>query len=235
MNPAIVGALIGAIPGTLAAGLTTWAAVRAGYVNLEQTRQALKADHDRWLREKRADVYVDLLRFVREADRNRFLLLRSQEATDDIRHSVQARRDVYVTPETQELFAQGAAYASDEAYAAFAKTWRSDQKVWRLASKSLETGYLDIDHELDEAMADADKKFNDFRLIVRHDLQETSGRGELPSDDAWRQVKRTLQARDQQFSGVKTALTSIRSGNRSGAALGYSNCGGLQRSGPTGI
>lgn len=60
MNPAILGALIGTIPGTLAAGQTAWVSMRSSRVSQEQARLTLKADHDRWLRERRADVYVEM-------------------------------------------------------------------------------------------------------------------------------------------------------------------------------
>src|SRR5437660_175493 len=114
MNPAILGALIGAIPGTLAAGLATWASVRSSGISLQQTRITLAANHDRWLLEKRADVYLDLLQFTQDAKRRRFVTLEPKEITDKVRNAIQAGIDIYTAPETQLLVARTFAYVSSD-------------------------------------------------------------------------------------------------------------------------
>jgi hypothetical protein len=68
MNPAILGALIGAIPGTIAASLTTWTSIRISNANQAQTTLTLTSEHAKWLREKRSEVYVDLLTHVNKAE-----------------------------------------------------------------------------------------------------------------------------------------------------------------------
>jgi hypothetical protein len=65
LNPIVLGALIGAIPALLAGALSTWAAVRGGRVSLERTELTLRADHERWLREKRCDLYIEMIKFLR--------------------------------------------------------------------------------------------------------------------------------------------------------------------------
>jgi hypothetical protein len=164
MNPVVLGALIGVIPGTLAAGLATWSSTRSAHL-------ALAADHDRWLREKRADVYVDMLQFVREAEMRRHAIFVSNEVSSDIRHAIQEGYETYRRAETQQLVARIYAYTSNNATAAFFVVWYSDQGLWRLAEDNIEGKSLKISDELEQAKEDADKGTKDFYQSARNDLQ----------------------------------------------------------------
>src|SRR5262249_43101189 len=77
MNAAILGALIGAIPGTVAAVLATWASVKSGRFAMEQAQLASSAEHANWLRDKRSDLYVEGIRFLHEASVWRARLIRA--------------------------------------------------------------------------------------------------------------------------------------------------------------
>jgi hypothetical protein len=136
VNPVITGALIGAIPGTLAAGLTMWAAIHSNRFNLRQTSLILEAEHDRWLREKRADVYVDILQYARGAEVRRISLQTS--LTDPLKRTniINEGRERYWAPETQTIIARANAYASPQVANAFGRVWDSDQEVWAFAENS---------------------------------------------------------------------------------------------------
>jgi hypothetical protein len=89
MNPVILGAIIGAVPGALAAALGTWAAVRAGKVNLSQTQLTLATEHQQWLRNKRSEVYVDLLAHAEQLFTRRLRIVhRLCDITGDDRREV---------------------------------------------------------------------------------------------------------------------------------------------------
>jgi hypothetical protein len=60
-------------------------------------------DHNRWLREKRADAYVEMMQFVRVAGLHRDALFRTHEITDEVRRMVRERRDTYSSPELGKL------------------------------------------------------------------------------------------------------------------------------------
>ena len=84
MNPAVLGALIGAVPGTLAAALTTWAAVRAANTGVSQAQLTLVTEHHQWLRDKRSEVYVDLLTHAEQLfTRRHAFISQLQEITNE--------------------------------------------------------------------------------------------------------------------------------------------------------
>ena len=172
MNPAILGALIGAVPGTLAAALAVWSASRSISANLEQTKLTLAADHKRWLRERRSDVYVDVLRFLREAERRRHFILVPHKLSSETRLEIAGGFDIYKTPETQELVARTIAFVSDRANDSFNEAWWADQRVWILAEEEIKGDDFTINAELKKAMDVADNAFREFIKVARYDLQE---------------------------------------------------------------
>ena len=104
MNPIVLGALIGAIPALLAGALSTWAAVRGGRVSLEQTELTLRADHERWLREKRCDLYIEMIKLLREDSKIRTALIREGEVTDEQRRKILEAAGRYVSIPKQDKF-----------------------------------------------------------------------------------------------------------------------------------
>lgn len=78
MNPAILGTLIGAVPGTAAAALATWASVRSSKLALEQAQLAWTTEHANWLRDKRSDPYVEGIRSLHEASVLRARLIKPE-------------------------------------------------------------------------------------------------------------------------------------------------------------
>jgi hypothetical protein len=169
MNPAILGALIGAIPGTIAAGLATWSSVRTSYVTLA-------GDHDRWLRERRADTYVELLQFLRNAEVRRAVILIPQEVTAEIQRKIKDGFEIHTTSEMYGLAARAYAYTSDEAFTAFTAALSRDLEVWQMAQGRVKARNIEIGNELEQAVEDADKAAHNFILKARIDLQKLSTR-----------------------------------------------------------
>lgn len=165
MNPAILGALIGAIPGTIAAGLATWSSVRSA-------RTALTSDHDRWLREKRSDTYLDMLHLISDAQTRRWSVLEPQEVTEEMKRQINDGYEIYNTDRVSSLIARGWAYASWDAGKAFDEAWEADKKVWLLALDNTQGMNLEIDDKLKQAREDADKAGFEFVDKARDDLQQ---------------------------------------------------------------
>jgi hypothetical protein len=181
MNPAVLGALIGAVPGTLAPGLATWASIQSGRTNLEQTKLTLADDYSRWVREKRADSYVEMLRFLRAAELKRAEICDMPATAADvenIRKAVQAYKDTSLSSQAVDVFAKADPYVSKEADDDFRAAWDASRNFWQLARKQAESGKLDRDEldEEDNRATDADMK---FREMARRDLR-TSGDLSLP-------------------------------------------------------
>jgi hypothetical protein len=121
MNPIVLGALIGAIPALLAATLATWAAVRSGRVSLEQTELTLRADHERWLREKRCDLYIEMGKFLHENSSMRRVLIRKGEVADEQKQMILEAAGHYDGEAWTDLLVRAAALGSDQVSLAFGK------------------------------------------------------------------------------------------------------------------
>jgi hypothetical protein len=215
MNPAIIGALIGAIPGTLAAGLTTWASIKSSQFSLQQTNYTLAAEHDRWLRDKRSDVYVDILKFARNAQVRRYRIMNSRdtriglketvrkEVTAEIKDAIRFGLDSYWAPEVEQIVARTYAYASKEVIAAFQQAWGSDLASWSLADDSVEDGYLLITEELRQRLMNADAERETLVNMIVQDLQEhvlaklSTSRRQF----AWKGVPHASRVRERGVNG----------------------------------
>lgn len=177
MNPAILGALIGAIPGTLAAGLTTWVSIQSNLFNLKQAQLTFSEEHERWLREKRADVYVEILQFTRDAEVRRYRVIgtpdrvNKQLTKDEIEHEVENGLDIYWRPDTQQLIARVYAYASDSVGKAFEKAWNRDLELWSAAKDSIEDGNQIVGDRLRKKSENAAEANGELAKLIVRDLQ----------------------------------------------------------------
>lgn len=115
MNPAIAGALIGAVPGTLAAALATWASIQSSKTNLQQTKLTLVGDHSRWMREKRADSYIEMMAYLRENGIQRLQMLRARPEVDLAREVIENQFEYNHSLGYTERFSNAAAYVSETA------------------------------------------------------------------------------------------------------------------------
>ena len=77
VNLIILGGIIGAVPTLLA----SWLALRGSRLTTELT---LAGDHVRWLREKRSDLYIELLTIVNSSHSLRSKIAKGVEVTPDI-------------------------------------------------------------------------------------------------------------------------------------------------------
>jgi hypothetical protein len=129
------------------------------------------ADHQRWLRENRTAIYIDLLRFFREAQRRRSVTVKAQEVTNDFREAIKAGREVYFADDTLELIAKALAFSSSETDEAAQKAWNADRKVWNIAHEDTGAEQFVVTDELKEALRLATIEGNSLIDAVRNDLQ----------------------------------------------------------------
>jgi hypothetical protein len=132
MNPAILGALIGAVPGTIAAALTTWVSIRtAGQAQIRERSQ--------WVRDRRAAVYEELISTVLEMSDRRAEALALGQPVDA---ALQAA-DTYIEREDHSneayraLISRMIAYASPTVWGAYYDAVTAETEVWRVTKKEM--------------------------------------------------------------------------------------------------
>ena len=176
MNPVILGAIIGAVPGTAAATLSTWAALRAGKMNFSQTQLTLATEHQQWLRNKRSKVYVDLLAHAEWLFTRRQKIVHSlSNITDDNRCEVQAILDEYGKPESKALVARADTYApSDTAEMFGGMVCVIDFAFWTVVYAKIadpSSPQFEIDADVKKVWAYADEGLKALRKLAYRDLQ----------------------------------------------------------------
>jgi len=166
MNPAILGALIGALSGTAAAALTAWNSVRISKLN--QT-----GEHAQWLRDRRAALYVELLAYQRVLEARRRKLIKSDSPADAVREAIGYAH----APENEseaELVSRMIAYASKEVWKAYYEATAAEISVWDVAAEEitrLKATTLVITEKLANAVDEADVKSSNFLNAVHRDMQ----------------------------------------------------------------
>jgi hypothetical protein len=183
MNPVVLGALIGAIPALLAAALATWAAVRTSRISIEQTQLTHAADHARWLRDKRCELYVETIKFVSVLSMHREAILAgmSRSVIEDAMTAAILPDD---DPVVIDLMARGDAFASTAAAAAFHQALTSDSAAWEGLAKELPAavaeGRLVLTGETHQLFQAADMAERELSSVIRDDLA-TAYRSIAPS------------------------------------------------------
>lgn len=182
MNEAILGAIIGTIPGTLAAILATWTSVKVIRASIFQNQLAVVTEHMQWLRDKRSDVYVEMLTFVRESEVNHHLI-QSRDVDEEWREATTKVMSHYKTmaPEFVALVARADAYAPGEAGDAFADMFNTDSQIWQEVYDIMESGdsHLVVSDELQAKVKFAERCGDKVASLAVHELQEVQ---EVSSD-----------------------------------------------------
>lgn len=176
MNPVILGAVIGAVPGTLAAALGTWAAVRSGKVNLSQTQLTLATEHQQWLRDRRSEIYVELLAHAEQLFlRRQTIVYRLGDVTDEDRKKVQAILDEYEKPESRELEAKADAFAPPDTAEMYGGMVRMmDFGFWAVVHLKMNDpacSRFEIDANVKGMLDYADEGLTILRRLAARDLQ----------------------------------------------------------------
>jgi hypothetical protein len=95
------------------------------------------AEHANWLRDKRADLYVELLAFVREAKIHRHKMITPDVTKEALCQEAPAVLDAHKTAEMQDRIARSYAFASRGAGEAFRQAWEADVDAWRAATEEI--------------------------------------------------------------------------------------------------
>jgi hypothetical protein len=184
MNPIVLGALIGAIPALLAGALATWAAVRTSRVSLEQTELTLAAEHARWLRDKQAEMYVEMIRFLQQAMLKRTMVTSKSAVTEDLVREIDEAATSYGRSPLFDLTVQGRAFASSEVNEAFAAAMLADNYVWRALLYAVHAKPPAMPDDPTRLTEVADKHAREFTDVVRHDLGVIDSKTPGPSPAA---------------------------------------------------
>lgn len=173
VNAAILGALIGAVPGTAAAALATWASVRSGRVAVEQAQLAWATDHATWLRDKRSDLYVEGIRFLHETSVLRARLIELGTDPNLLQQEAARILQSYDEPAWHDRLARAEAYLPDDASSAYLEAAEGDWRIWRLVRETLSAGdgaEWVITDELTSALQDVRRTTRAFSELARRDL-----------------------------------------------------------------
>jgi len=144
-----------------------WLTGRHGY---RTATLALAADHARWLRDKRSEVYVELVRFVQRVGNRRLDMIREREVTEDLEQEARELLNSYGTQPLLDLLALAQTYASEDAGDAFLRASEADLAVWRLVSPAMPSRWIVMTDDLVRAMDFANETAQEFWAIIRKDL-----------------------------------------------------------------
>jgi len=175
MDPIVEGALIGAVPALLGGALATWAALRASRISLEQTELALAADHARWLRDKRSDIYVEMYKWVTNASMNRSRLIKDGPVTPDLAYQIATTLDAHISPAFENFGAGTDVLASSSAVAAFRRAANADKAVWQSIIGSKEKEIV-LAGPLGRLTGIADTVATGLKAVIREDLESADMR-----------------------------------------------------------
>jgi hypothetical protein len=173
MNPAILGALIGAVPGTIAAALATWASVRSSKLAVEQAQLAWVTEHANWLRDKRSDLYVEGISSLHEASVSRARLIKAGAEASLLREEVGRILQSYSESAWHDRLARAEAYLPDDASSVYLAAAEGDWHIWRAVQESLSANdemKLVITDELANDLKDANLATRKFSELARRDL-----------------------------------------------------------------
>jgi hypothetical protein len=130
MNPIVLGAIIGAVPALIGSALTVWVTRRADTARLRQAELTIAAEHAQWLRDRRSDLYPEMIKFAKGLDDCRFHAAAGPKA--DMRTAVGRTLDALeFHVSLPDLMDRVAAFASDYTTATFHNVIDSDCRFWQ--------------------------------------------------------------------------------------------------------
>ncbi|SRR6266567_2449618 len=100
-------------------------------VSLDQTNLTLAADHARWLRDKRSEVYVEMIRFLQDASRHRHAVIGEREVGEGLKQEVQKVIASYDAQSLHNLLVMGQAYALRDVGDIFSQAASADLEAWK--------------------------------------------------------------------------------------------------------
>lgn len=163
MNPIVLGAIIGAVPTVVTAGVAAWAASRV-------SNRTLGADHAKWLREKRADIYVDLIQSLHDAQAK----INGIERGDTLKEfePVDQQRRNFNNEHASDYSARLYAYGTASSYKTGVAASNAELDAWKEARKELKEGQeITLDAPLKQAIDDFSDKLWPFLELVVKELQ----------------------------------------------------------------
>jgi hypothetical protein len=168
-----LGALIGAVPGTFAAALATWASVRSSRFALDQAQLAWATEHANWLRDKRGDLYVEGIRFLHEASIWRARLIKAGMEGSQFRDDLERIIQSYSEKAWHDRLARAEAYLPDDASSAYLAAAEGDWHIWRAVQESLSADDqmgLAITDKLANELENVRQATREFSELARRDL-----------------------------------------------------------------
>jgi hypothetical protein len=179
MNSVVLGALIGAMPGTVAAALATWVSIRTGKLTLEREQVAHTVEHAIWLREKRSDVYVEGIRFLHEASVRRANLIKSGMESTLLRSEVVSILNSYAELSWHDRLARAEAYLPEDASSVYLAAAEGDWGIWRNVHETVMNTEqrLIVTDGLADDLKQANLAFREFRDLARRDLLRRPSNG----------------------------------------------------------
>ena len=164
MDPVVTGAIIGAVPALLAAGLAAWATSRV-------SNRTLAADNAKWLREKRADIYVDTIRAFHQAQ-GWANGIESGDTRETLKVILEERKE-FLSDRASDYTARLFAFGSRNSYDAAISAWDAERALWKVVGTLIKDGGKIGSN--DDSVTGYQKDFKDkipiFLNLVVADLQ----------------------------------------------------------------
>jgi hypothetical protein len=167
VNPIVLGAIIGAVPALITAGLAAWAASRVN-------NRTLAAEHSKWLRDKRSDVYVEMSRALHDAQMS-INYIGPKSSPKNLRELAEEGKK-FRTEKASDLTARLFAYGTNAAYETCIETWAAERRVWVAVEKELADGdAITLGESLKKEIDDFQENIWSFLQIVVKEIQTFRG------------------------------------------------------------
>jgi hypothetical protein len=168
--------LITGIVGIVGVGGTVFASLRSGKTAMKQARQSQEAEHVKWLRERRADAYLEAIRILHKT-RTCYAQLERGDKRDRVEKLLtETGRRIIESADLSDLSARIYAFGTTKAYAAFHEATIADTQVFEAVNRELDKHRaLHFDEGVTQTLLIYQSKQWAFLQIAAKELQTLDG------------------------------------------------------------
>jgi hypothetical protein len=181
VNTTVIVALIAAGSGVAVAGVAFIGNAVTAWANARQAQAKIVADHAAWLRDRRAEVYVQANSFVRSAAWKRVEIIKDGEVSPACQSTAIQLLAYYKSPEIMKLSADGTTFVNHKLAFALEHALIANLQAWRLFLDSVEKvnpgGYITLTEDIRQALDEAQLADRKFYQLVKLDVQWTEYSG----------------------------------------------------------
>jgi hypothetical protein len=131
VDSSVITPLIAAGAAVVGSAVTFIGSAMTARSNARQTEAKIAADHAAWLRDRRAEVYLQTNAFVRDAAWKRSSLIKDGAADSDLHIKIAQLLTKYTSPETFKLSVDGTTFVNPELAQAVDQALMANLRAWQ--------------------------------------------------------------------------------------------------------